>query len=290
MLEKPDPTVPALVVTGRDSIAIRAGVAFAGRLFAEETPVLLSTGGYVPGADYAVAIDTDGTPRAVCLGAPPTDPSILGGFHFAPGGNAPARAGGDAIPAINPHSAWDINFRPTCPDPRGMTFVEMPGKQFWCDIYLLTADHLTYGTSAYNATIADGDDLPQKLGGGRHKQFDYTTAREVTAHHGKGLLSVDEFFAAAYGVTEETTYDSDPKTTHCDPARTSKWGAMQATGNMWVWGHDDDPDTPRASLFGGSWVIDGSAGSRHASVACYWPDSSDGAVGARGRSDHLQIG
>ncbi len=62
---------------------------------------------------------------------------------------------------------------------------------------------------------------------------------------------------------------------------------MQATGNLWVWGHDGDPDTPRASILGGSWFHDGYAGSRYANVD-RWADYSAGNLGARGRSDHLQ--
>jgi hypothetical protein len=41
---------------------------------------------------------------------------------------------------------------------------------------------------------------------------------------------------------------------------------MQATGNLYVWGHDGDPDTPRASLFGGDWDDGEFAGSRCADV------------------------
>ena len=45
--------------------------------------------------------------------------------------------------------------------------------------------------------------------------------------------------------------------------------------------------TPRASLFGGSWISGDYAGSRTASVA-NWPGDSDDNVGARGRSDPLK--
>ncbi len=65
---------------------------------------------------------------------------------------------------------------------------------------------------------------------------------------------------------------------------------MQPTGNKWQWGHDGDPDEPRASFFGGSWLYDDNAGSRYANVACIWPESSRGNLGARGRGDHLQLG
>ena len=46
---------------------------------------------------------------------------------------------------------------------------------------------------------------------------------------------------------------------------------------------------PRASIFGGSWINGSDAGSRCAGVGS-WPVHSDGDLGARGRSDHLQPG
>ena len=42
---------------------------------------------------------------------------------------------------------------------------------------------------------------------------------------------------------------------------------------------------PRASIFGGSWINDGNAGSRYANVD-NWPENSNDNIGARGRSDH----
>jgi hypothetical protein len=215
------------------------------------------------------------------------DADVIGGFHFAPGGNAAAIAGGGEGPAINPCSLWDLNFRPACPDPRGMTLVDARAGKFWCDIYLTAADHLA-GTSRFGVAIADGSDLPEQPGGGRFERFDYAAACAVMKHHGKALLSVEEFFAAAYGVTERTARDGDPKITGLDAPRTSKWGLMQATGNMWVWGHDGRPDMPRASIFGGSWLGGDNAGSRYADVG-HWPGGSDGSIGARGRGDHLQL-
>ena len=97
-----------------------------------------------------------------------------------------------------------------------------------------------------------------------------------------------EFFAAAYGVTERSAAKKDPRRTGLDALRTSRRGLHQATGNLWVWGHDGHPDSPRASLFGGSWISGDDAGSRYAYVGYGWPGSSDGDLGARGRCDHLQ--
>ena len=45
---------------------------------------------------------------------------------------------------------------------------------------------------------------------------------------------------------------------------------------------------PRASIFGGSWINDDNAGSRYAYVD-FWPENSSDSLGARGRSDHLQL-
>jgi hypothetical protein len=283
-LIKADPNSPAIEVTGRDGLAIKPGTIFDGFTFTKNTPVAMPADGLAPGADYAITV-VDGGAVAFRLDAVPTASSHLGGFHFAPGGNAPARAGGDTVPSINPFSLWDLNFRPTCPDPRGMALVEKSGGRFWCDIYLTGVNHLRDGTSKFGITIADGNDRPLDGAGKKAKKFDYETACAVMAAHGKGLLSLEEFFAAAFGVTEKSASDSDPKITGIDATRTSKFGLMQATGNLWIWGHDGDPDTPR--LLGGSWFRDDYAGSRFAYVD-YWVVVSFGRLGARGRSDHLQ--
>jgi hypothetical protein len=284
---KKDPNSPALLVTGRDSIAIKAGTIYAGVTFDKDTPVVFDIP-LEPGCDYVVVIK-DGAVGYAHLTSPIVGDDILGGFHFAPGGSAAARKGGDEIPAINPYSLWDLSFRPVCPDPRGMVLVDAPTGKFWCDIYLLGVSHVADGTSKLGATIADGDDPPAKPNGKHFSKLDYDTAVAVMKHHGKGLLSVEEFFAAALGVTEKTAHSSNPRVTALDAPRTSKFGLMQATGNMWVWGHDGDPDEPRASFFGGSWLYVVYAGSRYADVACVWPDSSDDNLGARGRCDHLQL-
>jgi hypothetical protein len=288
LLAKADETKPAFVATGRAALAIRGGTAFRDRKFTEDTPVPLPDAGLKAGADYGLVVTHDSLALEQITGVPAAD-KYLGGFHFAPGGNAAARAGGDDVPAINPWSLWDAHFRPVCRDPRGMALVETERLRFWCDIYLLGAEHLEKGTSRYGVTIADGADPPQNPDGGRFARLDYATAVAVTKHHGKGLLSLEEFFTAAYGVTEKTAVGKDPRVTKLDPARTSKFGLMQATGNVWVWGHDGDPDLPRASIFGGSWLSGDLAGSRCANVG-YWPEYSIVHLGARGRCDHLQLG
>jgi hypothetical protein len=284
-LIKVDAASPALVINYPDIVVVKAGTIFAGVSHEDDTPLPAPSGGYEPGADYAIVAHNGLLRVAKLTGVP--DGNCLGGFHFAPGGNATGRSGGDTVPAINPFSLWDRNFRPACPDPRGMTLIEGPRGKFWCDIYLLGADHLD-GTSRFGVIIADSSDRPQRPEGGHFKKLDYDTAVEVMRHHGKGLLAFDEFIAAAHGVTERTVHDGDPSVTKLDAPRTSQRGVMQATGNLWVWGDDGD-DPPRASMFGGSWWDVGDAGSRCASVAYCWPVNSVEGLGARGRGDHLQL-
>jgi hypothetical protein len=169
-----------------------------------------------------------------------------------------------------------------------MALVEQDGLRFWCDIYLLGTDHLAKGTSRFGMTIADGDDLPASIDGkGKVKRCDFPAVQAIYAHHGKQLLTYDEFRAAAFGVMEKSAAEDEPETTGLDAARTSRFGIMQAIGNMWVWGTDGDPDEPRPSLFGGSWLYRSHAGSRYANLDD-WPGDSGGNISARGRSDHLE--
>ena len=285
ILVKRDRGSPAIKVVGRATIMIKAGTIFAGTTFKKDTHVFVQE--LVAGTDYAVHVSVGKAYVKELTGAK-LKPSILGGFHLAPGSNAPVSTGGDSVPAVNPCSIWDVNFRPTC-FPKGMTLVDLPGgKRFWCDIYLLGKDHLKDGTSKLGVTIADGNDPPQNPKGGYFKKLDFETAVAVMQHHGKTLLGAEESFAAYYGGTEKTALGTDPKVTGLDAPRTSKCGVMQPFGAMWQWGTDGHPDVPRAALFGGSWINGESAGSRYASLG-FWPDNSADYLGARGRSDHLQL-
>ncbi|TPM41579.1 hypothetical protein [Mesorhizobium sp. B2-3-4] len=294
ILTKADPDSPAFRVEDRRRLFLKAGtvVSFGagGVENQSDHEIAINTADLVGGRDFAVLANDEGEVVAIPDGDDIAEGFVqIGGFHFAPGGNATGRAGGDSGPAINPFSCWDLNFRPACPDPSGMALIDMPdGHEIWVDIYKLGVNHRGKGTSRFGETIADGRDLPEKAdGNGSVQALDYATAVAIYAHHGKQLLSYDEFRIAAYGVTEKTSADRDPKVTGLDAARTSQRGIMQATGNLWDWGHDGDPDNPRASIFGGSWYSGVHAGSRSAFLV-YWPGLSAGDISARGRSDHLR--
>jgi len=245
---KVDPSAVAFIKTGTGTAAIKAGtIAAVGGTpvaFGIDTAVIMPT--LVAGTDYAIYACTDGSIRADASFSAPSGYTTansrrIGGFHFAPGGNAAARAGGNTTPQINEYSFWDLKFKPTCPDPRGMTLV---ANGFWTDIYLTGVDHYTNGTSKYNVTIADGGSPPKvpALFGGNgstaYSTFNWWEAGEVARSHGKRLPTYAEFCALAYGTTEAASGGTDPVSTILRAAYTSKWGVMLATGNSWQWGAD----------------------------------------------------
>lgn len=178
----------------------------------------------------------------------------LGGAHYAPGGNAPAQAGGDSTPQFNPCSAWDLNFRPRCPDPRGMAFV----GDGWIDIYLANTTPDLLGTSAYGAAIADGatpPKLPAFWGGNGTTamgSFSYWSAVQYFAAYGKHLPRYSHLANACYGVTENTSVGTEPTVTALDALRTSRFGLMQATGSMWVWMDEHKDKIHQATLAAGA--------------------------------------
>lgn len=307
---KSDPYSVAFSKTGAATVSIKAGtsVEAAGVVytFAAATAVTMPT--HAAGTDYAIWIKPDGTLEATVnfVSPPVANSRRIGGYHYAPGGNAAAQSGGDTTPAINEYSLWDVKFRPACPDPRGMALVS---NSFWVDIYLLGVDHHTNGSSKYNVTIADGSSPPKAptLFGGNgstaYSNLTWFVAFEVLSSHGKQLLSYGEFAAAAFGTTEAASGGTDPVSTILRAASTSKWGMMLSTGNLRTWGRDfGGPngassfvdqggrggayELSNAVVLGGRWGDGADSGSRASS----WrdlPSDSASSVGARGRCDHL---
>ena len=158
LFSKADPTIVAWSKTGAFTVstATTLYIEVNGILhtIASSTAVTMP-GSATTGTDYAIWCKTDGTLEATTNHSSPPSANArkVGGFHYAPGGNATGTSGGDTTPAINAYSMWDLKFRPACPDPRGMTLV---AGGFWADIYLCGVDHYTNGTSKYNVTQADG--------------------------------------------------------------------------------------------------------------------------------------
>src|ERR1700731_1662224 len=95
-LVKPDPNLPAFIVTGPRSISILAGTVFEGHLFGTDFPVQMPDE-LVAGAEYGIAV-IDRVVRAWRPARIPAGEGAIGGFHFAPGGNAVANARGDSEP------------------------------------------------------------------------------------------------------------------------------------------------------------------------------------------------
>ena len=309
---KADPTTVAFTKTGAGTASIKAGtkVDVAGTVVTFVAATAITMPALAAGTDYAIWVKDDATIQATTnfSSAPGAGNwRKIGGFHYAPGGNAAAVAGGDTTPAINAYSFWDLKFRPACPDPRGMTLV---ADSFWADIYLLGVDHLTNGTSKYNVSIADGSappKIPTKFGGtgsNAYSTLNWWEANEVLQSWGKRSPTYDEFAALAYGTTEASSVGTDQGSTILNAAYTSKWGCIQSSGCMWVWGGEFGGGTAAASwtantggrgstfqmenavLLGGVWDNTSNSGSR----ASGWNNSltlSADSVGARGVCDHL---
>ena len=311
---KADSTTVAFTKLTAGTAKIKAGtvVDVSGTIvsFASDAAITMPT--LTAGTDYAIYACTDGSIRADASFSSPSGYTTansrrIGGFHFAPGGNAAAKAGGDTTPQINEYSFWDLKFKPTCPDPRGMTLV---ANGFWTDIYLTGVDHYTNGTSKYNVTIADGSSPPKvpALFGGNgstaYSTFNWWEAGEVARSHGKRLPTYAEFCALAYGTTEAASGGTDPVSTILRAAYTSKWGVMLATGNLWIWGAEfgggaapigwvantggrgSTYQMANATLFGGSWAETTNSGSRGSS----WdnsPTNSFSYISSRCTCDHL---
>lgn len=214
----------------------------------------------------------------------------LGGAHYAPGGNAAAQAGGDSTPQFNPRSAWDRNFRPKCPDPRGMAFT----GEGWYDIYLANTTPDLLGTSAYNASIADGATLPllPVFWGGNGStamvSFSYWSAAQYFAAFGKHLPRYSQLSHACYGVTENTSVGTEPTVTALDSLRTSRFGLMQATGSMWCWMDELKDKIHQATLATGATAAQIEAWINAAKVYGYKSiTESRGQIGVQGDSGHV---
>ena len=270
------------------------------------------------GTDYVIWVTPTGTIQATTefISPPVANSRKIGGFHYAPGGNATAQSGGNTTPQINEYSFWDLKFRPTCKDPRGMALVN---NLFWCDIYLTGVDAITLGSSRYNQIIADGSSPPKipvmfgGTGSSTYGSYTWFEVQELAMAFGKRSLTYWEFSNAAYGTTEVTSSGgTDVPTTGLNGTGstsnwnvfTSKWGIIQSTGCLYIWGRErggpyaaaswnantegrgSEYNAPSASRFGGAW----GGGSYSGSRCSGWGSAASASgsnFGSRFACDHL---
>ena len=313
LFKKADPIIVAFTKTGNatatTSSVIYVEVNGSVKTIASGTSITMPT--LSAGTDYAIWAKTDGTLEATSNHtSPPTaNARKIGGFHYAPGGNATAQSGGNTTPQINEYSFWDLKFKPSCADPRGMTLV---AGAFWIDIYLTGVDAITNGSSKYNVTMADGSSppkVPSMYGGNgttTYGTYTWFEAMELASAFGKRAPTQREFMNAAYGTTEASSIGTDQVSTVLNAAYTSKWGVIQAAGVLWVWGDDrggpaaaaswnantegrgSEYNAPNAALFGGFWLDGAHSGSR-CSAWHNAASTSTNPVGSRFSCDHLQL-
>ena len=279
------------------------------------TPITMPT--LVAGTDYAIWVAPDGTLEADTsfTAAPTAGGRRVGGFHYAPGGNAPIdpagnwnnHNGGNTTPQINEYSFYDLKWKPSAPDPRGLTLVN---NSFWTGMYLMSADTTVAPLHKYNVNPARDGNAPQKPYG---DGTTYGNARpmnvfECLAYYGFRAPNHNEFQLLALGVNEERSIGgSGPGNTGIVTDRsknqqTSAWGVFDATGVLSVWGRDSLPDNTqddnvtegrsdniwrisRFAIFGGIWASGADSGSRYASTRT--ASVSATFVGGRGVCDHL---
>ncbi len=235
--------------------------------------------------------------------------------------------GANTTPQINEYSFWDLKFRPVCKDPRGMALI---ADAFWCDIYLTGVDAITNGSSKYNVEIADGSSPPKipvmfgGTGSSTYGSYTWFEAQELAMSFGKRSLNYWEFVNATYGTTEmvarsggdnlyspnktgiDTSTNNPPRKGIYYPDKyfTSKWGIIQSTGCLYIWGRErggpyaaaswnantegrgSEYNAPNASLFGGNWLNSSYSGSR-CSAWSYAASPSYPVIGSRFACDHL---
>jgi hypothetical protein len=152
-------------------------------------------------------------------------------------------------------------------------------------------------------------------GSSTYGSYTWFEAMELAIAFGKRCPTYWEFSCAAFGTTEATASGgTDVPTTGANGTGatsawnifTSKWGIIQASGCLWIWGRErggyynltadwiadqtenrgSEYNAPNASLFGGDWSSSSSSGSRCSG----WSGSASGTdstIGSRFVCDHL---
>ena len=307
---KADPDAVAFTKVDEDNANIKAGttVGFSdGTSVTFDTATAITMPTLVAGTDYAVWVKNDGTIEATTNFSAAPSAGVwrrVGGFHYAPGGNASLDAtgnwanhtGGNDTPQINEYSFYDLKFKPSAPDPRGLTLVN---NSFWVGMYLMSNGDGAGALHRYNVD-------PCRDGNAPFKPYATTPTRysnaipmnifEVLAYNGFRAPNHNEFQLLALGVNEQRSIGgSGPGNTGIVTDRgktqqTSAWGVFDSTGVLNVWGRDSLPDNTqdnnvtqgrsnniwrisRFANFGGNWNLAAGSGSRYADASRTASDS-----------------
>jgi len=316
--------------TAAATLSVVAGAVLNGIQYAAATAVTMPS--HSNNTDYAIwqHPSTGALVGSASFSTAPTGAaggSIVGGYHYIPSGRPTAVNNGSPTGAaeILEYSIWDLTWRPTCPDPRGMSCID---GRYWIDLYFCGktsyagTDFSAVPSSKIGLTIADNNDpplIPAFYGGdgttaystvGTLAPGSWMNFTEVAQSFGKRLPEWGEFSAAAFGAPEAGSRGTDPGTVIWE--RASKWGLAQATGTMWVWGVGTEgnrltstttysthtggrgslfagPDGPRAVILGGDWGHQAHSGSRNAAwVVNPWDGGAN--FSARFAAGHLVLG
>lgn len=313
LFNKSDATTVAFTKTGAFAVSTSQAITLAvnGKVLTVASGTAVTMPTPTVGTDYAIWAKPDGTLEATAsfVSPPVANSRRIGGFHYAPGGNAAAQAGGNTTPQINEYSFYDVKFRPACSDPRGMALI---AGGYWMDIYLTGVDAITNGSSKYNVIMADGSSppkVPTQFGGNgstTYGSYTWFEAMELATAFGKRCPTQQEFMSAAYGTTEASSIGTDQNNTILNSVYTSKWGLIQATGVLWIWGREragpyagaswnantegrgSEYNAPKAVVLGGAWSDAATSGSRSSGWNLAASDSSS-SFGSRFACDHLQL-
>ena len=309
---KDDPDAVAWTKTGNGTAETQTGltVEVNGKVLyiAFGTSIIMPT--LTAGTDYAIWVAPDGTLEADASFsvAPTTGGRKIGGFHYAPGGNASFSldAGdGDTTPQINEYSFYDLKWRPSVSDPRGLTLVG--DGAFWCGIYHLAGDHLSGPPHRFGVNPARDGNPPDLVdGSGKYPDAQPMNIFESLWYHGFRTPRLEDFQLLAFGTNEKASRGSDPGTTglpggSTDAQFTSHWGVIQSTGVIRVWSNDNilsssDQTLPnpnrgerfrvvRFARLGGCWGCVSISGSRFVDPSQAINSSPDS--GGRGVCDHV---
>ncbi|MCH8517477.1 MAG: hypothetical protein LAT68_14220 [Cyclobacteriaceae bacterium] len=288
---------------------------------AEDTAVTMGSTPSV-GSDMAIWIMDDGSLQVSANFSTLTNGvRVVGGFHHAPGGNATLdpdgdwsnHTGGDTTPQINEYSIWDLKWRPSARDPRGLALV--PGLQEWWGIYPMQNGIEAGPLHMYGVDPCRDGNAPYKIWADNSPPDRYTDATpmnifELLASQGFRPPQPWNFQLAALGTTEQTSVGgSGPGNTGDVGDRdrdrfTSAWGLFDITGVIRTWGSDSLPDNTqtggvtqgrsndifrisRFAALGGYWNLGSSSGSRCVLASTSSVSGTD--LGGRGVCSHCII-